>query len=40
MTAAGKVIFARYGTEEEQLGLASILSTIIGRTIDTADPIK
>jgi hypothetical protein len=40
LTSAGKPVFSRYGNEMEQTAITSVITAIVGRTLDTADPIK
>ena len=40
LTAAGKPIFSRYGTDNDANSIAGVLSALIARTLDTGDPIK
>ena len=40
LTAAGKPVFSRYGTDLEQTSITSVITAVVGRTLDTADPLK
>ena len=40
LTSAGKPVFCRYGNDFEQTSITSVISAVVGRTLDTADPAK
>jgi First Longin domain of FUZ, MON1 and HPS1/Second Longin domain of FUZ, MON1 and HPS1 len=40
LTAAGKPIFSRHGSEGDATAIMTVISAVVGRTLDTADPIK
>lgn len=39
LTAAGKPVFSRFGSEAEQTRITSLITAVVARSLDTADPI-